>query len=638
MFMTGKTIFYYGHDKSLPEQIPLQAGPISLIYEAGAMRYMRLGRVEILRGVYSAVRDHNWDTIPATLSNMQSEIKADSFRISYQAEHKQGSIHFVWTGILSGESNGTVTFEMDGECRSTFQRNRIGFCVLHPAGCAGLACSIEHVDGSSTQGNYPELISPHQPFKDIRTISHEVVPGVVAAVRMEGDTFEMEDQRNWTDASFKTYCTPLAQPFPVEVTDGQKIAQKITISLQGTVPDISAHDEGLTFTISDTPTHPLPRIGLGVASHGEPLTDTEVTRLKVLNLNHLRADLRLSQPNLKEQLQRATLEANALGVSLELTLHLTDNAEQELHAFRALIDDIRPHVSAWLIFHVDEKSTRQGWAKLARQIIGDYAPDALLGAGTNAYFTELNRERPPVDVLDMVCYSQNPQVHAFDNASLVETLPMQATTANSTHHFTDNLPLAVSPITLQPRFNPNATGPEPEPAPGELPPQVDVRQMSLFGAGWTAGSVKYIAQGGAFSVTYYETTGWRGVMERENGSPLPDKFQSIAGGVFPLYHVLADVGDFAGGQLISTLSSDPLTIDGLAMVKDGRTRLLLANFSPEAQRVTIHNLPAEIRIKYLNETNVQEAMQNPEAFRREAGTSIQTELELLPFGILRIDY
>jgi hypothetical protein len=638
MFMTGKTIFYYGHDKPLPEQIPLQAGPLSLIYEAGAIRYVRLGKVEILRGVYSAVRDHNWDTIPATLSNVQSEIKADSFRISYRAEHKQGGIHFIWAGVISGESNGTVTFEMDGECRSDFQRNRIGFCVLHPASCAGLACSIEHVDGSSTQGNYPKHISPHQPFMDIRTISHDVMPGVTVAVRMEGDTFEMEDQRNWTDASYKTYCTPLAQPFPVEVTDGQKIAQKITISLEGTLPNISADDEGLTFTISDTPTHPLPRIGLGVASHGEPLTGTEITRLKALNLNHLRADLHLSRPDLRQPLQRASDEASALGISLELALHLTGNAEQELRAFRALIDDIRPNVSAWLIYHVDEKSTRQGWAKLARQIIGDYAPDALLGAGTNAYFTELNRERPPVDVLDVVSYSLNPQVHAFDNASLVETLPMQAQAIRSTNHFTENLPLAVSPITLQPRFNPNATGPEPEPAPGELPPQVDVRQMSLFGAGWTVGSIKYISEGGAHSVTYYETTGWRGVMERENGSPLADNFQSIAGGVFPLYHILADVGEFAGGQLIPTISNDPLTIDGLAMVKDGRTGIVLANFSAQPQRITIHNLPAEIRLKYMNETNVQEAMQNPEAFRRETGTSIQTELELLPFGILRIDY
>ncbi len=31
---------------------------------------------------------------------------------------------------------------------------------------------------------------------------------------MEGDTYEMEDQRNWTDASYKTYVRPLAYPGP----------------------------------------------------------------------------------------------------------------------------------------------------------------------------------------------------------------------------------------------------------------------------------------------------------------------------------------------------------------------------------------------------------------------------------------
>ena len=54
----------------------------------------------------------------------------------------------------------------------------------------------------------------------MRAISHEVVPGLMAEVRFEGETFEMEDQRNWTDASYKTYCTPLSLPYPVEVKEG----------------------------------------------------------------------------------------------------------------------------------------------------------------------------------------------------------------------------------------------------------------------------------------------------------------------------------------------------------------------------------------------------------------------------------
>ena len=77
----------------------------------------------------------------------------------------------------------------------------------------------------------------------------------------------------------------------------------------------------------------------------------------------------------------------------------------------------------------------------------------------------------------------------------------------------------VSPVTLKPRFNANATEPEAVNTPRELPVSVDPRQMSLFAAAWTLGSIKYLAESGASSVTYYETTGWRGVMETEAGSP-----------------------------------------------------------------------------------------------------------------------
>ena len=120
-----------------------------------------------------------------------------------------------------------------------------------------------------------------------------------------------------------------------------------------------------------------------------------------------------------------------------------------------------------------------------------------MGAGSDAYFTELNRERPPADALDFVSYSLNPQVHAFDDASLTETLEAQALTVKSARRFAAGKSVHVGPVTLQPRFNPNATGPEPEPPPGELPAQVDPRQLSLLGAGWTLGSVKYLSAGGA---------------------------------------------------------------------------------------------------------------------------------------------
>ena len=295
-------------------------------------------------------------------------------------------------------------------------------------------------------------------------------------------------------------------------------------------------------------------------------------------------------------------------------------------------------MATYLIFHKTEASTSAQWVDLARR----YLSDAKIGAGSNAYFTDLNRGRPPVEALDLVCYSINPQVHAFDNSSLMETLEAQGVTVESARQFVDELPIAVTPVTLLARFNPNATGPEPEPAPGELPPQVDIRQMSLFGAGWTLGSIKYLSESGASSITYYETNGWRGVMETANGSPLPERFRSLPGAVFPLYHILADVGEFVGGEVLVSESSDPLKVEGIALHKNGKTRTLLANLTPEPQQVRVEDLAGAVRVRHLNETNAQAVMTSPEVFRQETGELMQSvegalELILLPYAVAQID-
>ena len=42
---------------------------------------------------------------------------------------------------------------------------------------------------------------------------------------MEGDTWETEDHRNWTDASFKTYSRPLSLPYPYAIAKGETSAR-----------------------------------------------------------------------------------------------------------------------------------------------------------------------------------------------------------------------------------------------------------------------------------------------------------------------------------------------------------------------------------------------------------------------------
>ena len=473
------SIFHSGSDQPPPQQTELRAGPLSLLFEAGDLRYIRLGNSEILRRIYVAIRDHNWDTIAPKLSNVEMDVRPDSFQIRYDVENRQADLDFAWQGIISGDARGTVDFKMQGQARSTFRRNRIGFCVLHPMACAGLAAKIEHVDGTFEETFFPKLIAqqlvkdghpwPVAPFDNMRALSHQVLPNLWVEVRFEGDIFEMEDQRNWTDASYKTYCTPLSEPFPVEIAAGTKITQSIRLSLSGEQPAVSTDEKQreLTLFIGDGPDAPLPDLGLGVASHGRPLTTREIDRLSRLHPSHLRVDLSLSDPAYRAKLLQASSEARALGAGLEVALFLSDNAQAELDDLAGFLVEEKSPVLRWLVFHHQEKTTTARWVELARgRLSGHGIP---IGAGTNVYFTELNSQRPPVEALDVVAYSLNPQVHAVDNSSLVETLAAQAVTVESARQIVGDRSLVVSPVTLRPRFNPNATGPEPEPEPDRLP-------------------------------------------------------------------------------------------------------------------------------------------------------------------------
>jgi hypothetical protein len=68
-----KNVLYYGTETALPEQVQLQAGPLSVLFEDGDLRYIRHGDREVVRRVYVAVRDRNWGTVLPRLSNLKIE-------------------------------------------------------------------------------------------------------------------------------------------------------------------------------------------------------------------------------------------------------------------------------------------------------------------------------------------------------------------------------------------------------------------------------------------------------------------------------------------------------------------------------------------------------------------------------------
>jgi len=156
----------------LPERpVELRSGHLSVQYEKGAIRYIKAGDVEILRMIYSAVRDHNWGTTDPLIRDEKIETHADSFQISYVADYQQNDISFQAEYTITGSPAGHIQFTIHGIAKSSFLKNRIGFCILHPVQeCAGKKCIVHHPDGSQTESEFPRYISPHQPFKNIQSM------------------------------------------------------------------------------------------------------------------------------------------------------------------------------------------------------------------------------------------------------------------------------------------------------------------------------------------------------------------------------------------------------------------------------------------------------------------------------------
>jgi D-apionolactonase len=621
---------------SPPDQISLRAGPWRLVYTAAELRHLCLGRREVLSRIYVGVRDRFWNTVPAHLSNLRvSAVGEMGFELTFLAHHADTEVDFAWYGAITGDSSGRITYRLLGEAQRGFWRSRIGICVLHPsAECAGQPCRVTHVDGSVEASAFPTDIAPHQVFFDMRAIAHLAAPGVWAEVRLEGEVFEMEDQRNWSDGSFKTYCTPLRLPYPVWMGPGTKVEQSAIVTLSEKLPAEPAQDgqAGVCIDLQPKTVGPLPRLGLGFAGDGEDLTPSTVERLQRLRLAHLRADLALDQPGWQTALQRIAADSLSLGLPVELALIFSADAPSELERL-AELRGMLPEPWAWLIFERGRLVTPTELVRAARPVLQRLAPSALIGGGSDLHFAQLNRFRPPAGLFDLLSYPVTPQMHAEDDETMVESLAVQAEMVRAARSFAGGARVAVSPITLKPRFNPfsRAAG-----APAKAP-SADSRQASLFAAGWTAISFKHLAESGADSATYFETTGTRGVM------PAKGDVRTV----FPLFHILQDIGEFSRGVVIRCVSSRSLRAEGLCMAAGRHHCLLVVSFANVSQTISVaaqgYSGISKAVLRFLDETNLDQAVLEPGRYRASEGHQAQSagdalQLQLLPFAIARLDW
>jgi hypothetical protein len=625
------------------ERRRVRAGPLRAELDGPDLRYLRVGGIEIVRRITMAVRDRNWGTPAPQLHDVELSEGERSVELRFEGRNLDPAlgVDFSWHGELSGHEDGSITMTLDGAANADMDYNRIGWCVLHPAEHAGRRFRA-WLEGVPREGRLPREIGP-QFFVDgtavpliaaFDRLDVEVADDVWACFAFEGATFEMEDQRNWTDASFKTYSCPTQPTYPHPLRAGERIWQRVRVFVEGGVEAVDDTARRPVLRLL-APRGPLPTLGVCTASHGSALTARERTLLREAGFAHVRVDLDPAEPAWRDRLACGATDARSLDASLEVAVF----AGEGLTEIGAALREVRIPVVRVLAFaHGEPTSSPQTIERVRAGLLPQLGEPAIVG-GTNVFFTDINRFRPDLSGIDGVAWPITATVHADDDTSVVETAGMHGETIRSARAFSPAKSLHATPITFNARFNPHATAPIPDPAPAGLPAQVDRRQPSLLAGAWTVASLRHLAESGAASATYFETTGWRGLIETEQGSPAG--FASWPGMVFPVYHVLADAGEWRGGEVLAVESTEPLAVEALAVRRDGTLHLLVGSLSPNRQRCTVEGLPSgSATLRVLDEESFAEACSKPEAFRGRAETIVlagRLELDLRPYATVRLD-
>lgn len=458
-------------------------GPVRLSLLDGDLRGVTFDGVEVLRRLSYPVRDANWGTHPT--DTLEERLEEMPGRIVYL--HRFAGRGVAFTGAFRAEVTveggaARLRAEVVLEAPADLTVNRAGFTLLHPLrGVSGAPLRVRHADGSEEATVWPALISPSQPVFDIAGLAHQV-EGVAVEIAMQGEVFEMEDQRNWSDASFKTYCRPLRLPLPFALGPDAPVRQVVEITLSGRGKGTMA---GAAARVAARRAR-LPMVEMAV----EP-------GLTALPRHPALPDLpRLIR--VEADVSDAVLAGLDAGTSdaLEIVLAAGTDPGAALRglAARLAAAGIRPaRVMALPAPYLKSHQPEGPWPDGPRPMdliapLRTAFPGAAVGGGMLTNFTEFNRCRPDPAMVDYVTWGGTAIVHAADDLSVLETLEALPEIFASGHALAGGKPLHLGLFSIGMRSNPYAAACLPNPGRERLAMvQDDPRQGTGFDAAFAVG-------------------------------------------------------------------------------------------------------------------------------------------------------
>ena len=472
----------------------------------------------VLRSVRAVIRDRDWNTAQLVIDSFTESANELKFVV-----HSDG-FGAEFTGEVYAKVDGQVaTITMDLTALSDYQTNRTGLIVLHSPDVSGAPLEVTHTNGETEALKFPLSISPNQPVFDIAALSwqHNALQIDVA---FAGDIFEMEDQRNWSDASYKTYNRPLSKPFPYQVSTGEKILQIIKIHVQ---PTGEAKEKTLENKIQLIKLGKFPQTQVTASTapdvQAEQLNKDGNPRNHEAIADVVLVELDLASSNWQAALNRAAASSQKLDVRFIVLEHA--DLQKGIEAICKLPNEI-VRVGA---FDSGNHVSPSSLTNLLRDLAKKFDLGAAIVSGARSHFTELNREQSQIlPGSTEITYASTPLFHSLTNEQLLESVAMQRIIAKQAVEIANGKPVHVGPIYLRPRFNNVATAIQPAPTKADLSEGYgaeftgsnDERQSSQELGAWVIASAAATSVPGIATLTWFEQWGPRG-LAAENGQELP---------------------------------------------------------------------------------------------------------------------
>lgn len=637
-------IKYFGTDEPLPERTVLTAGPLTVTLESGQLRWIKIGETEVIRAISFLIRDRNWSTAVPEISELKVEQNRSGFKVTFAARCLTIDGALTWRGEFTGMPDGTLYCTAAGIPQEDFLTGRTGFVILHPlSGFVGRPIAVEHTDGKVEISKIPNEIVPDQPYLLVRSMTHEPLPGLKVNIRMEGDSWETEDHRNWTDASFKTYCRPLSLPYPYKIKKGEEVRHTATLTFVGKLPSDPAR---ATVAVRiGKPIGKMPRIGVSVLPEDALAAVREAPIVRAAGVQHINVRIDLRTMEWQKSLESYARLVKATGAEIVLEI-IIPGAEKPVDEVGAVAKAVRAvglkPTAVFITPAADLRSYPPGtpfpdavpsWEDIA-SAARKHFKTARIGGGMLSNFTELNRKRPPKKLFDFIGHATSGLVHAADDRSVMETLESISYIVRSTKAIIGRTPYRIGPSHIGNSFNPYGSAVTPNPTGGRVTmARIDPRHRGLFGAAWHLGYLSQVAKGGVEAATVASPAGEFGIAYSRLPHPQPWFDTHKDAKVYPVFHIVRGIAAAAGAKHLETVSSDVGRVRTVAWKKGKETHLWLANIRDEPVEVKLRGLSkGKTTLVMIDEDSFESAVCDPlfgDVSRSFSGATIT----LKPFAV-----